>query len=540
MANQFDSIFIKKPKRNRFNLSFQNKLTMKFGDLVPFMVQEVIPGDKFKVATTHAIRLQPTVAPIMQNIEVTKHFFYVPFRLLWAKWEEFITGGESGSATPVIPKLSFTNCAENSLLDKLKAGSLADYLGFPTIDKYTDTGEVCRPDGREVSITQNYNMLPFLAYQLIWQEYYRDQNLMNKLGTIFPWPHEGNCQVQANLEELLTLRRRCWRKDEFTSALPWPQRGVATPVPVQIENKRINTGNSVYLSSNGRIVSDEPLSTNEVGKLVDSSGNAVVFENAHTYTKDNFTANIGSVTDIRRALKVQEFLEKMGLGGSRYAEVIRNFFGLKPSDGRLQRPIYLGGDFTPFSMEAVANTTPSSDSAAQGQLSGNGGSIGSSPSFKGTFEEHGFIMGIISVIPRAAYYQGTPQKFLRETRTEYYWPQFAHIGEQPILGKRLFTHFDVSGKGKDNETFGYEPRYAEMRFNNDEVHGEFRTNLRYWHMARHFHDTPKLNSSFVMVQNDISDVVMAVNSYHAAPLLCNINVQCLATRSVSKYGTPSL
>lgn len=553
MANQFDSIFVRKPRRNKFNLSFQNKLTMKFGQLVPFMVQDTLPGDRFKVGSSHVIRLQPTVAPVMQNVMIYKHYFFVPYRLLWADWEKFITGGVSGAEKPDYPTIRRTGVT-GQLLSMINAGGLSDYLGFPSPDSF---------DKAPANVNIDFDMLPFLAYQLIYQEYYRDQNLLAE-AIDFPVDADfiGNVNHSSDdayIRSLLTLRQRAWKKDEFTSALPWPQRSpVGVSLPVNVESTAYDLGptgiNIASWGDNGRanltpgakLVVSKSLGEYENGLTV----NQVRTENDEPVVNVMPASGIGvrseaslaSISELRRAFKVQEWLEAMATGGSRYVEQIKRIFGVRTSDGRMQRPIYLGGSTTPLVMEQTAQTSQTSGDSVQGNLAGNGASVSSDFIFKNRFEEHGFIMGIMSIIPRASYFQGMPQKYCRRDRYEFYWPQFAHIGEQPIAKGRLYYQFeDTSINSTGNAAvFGYQPRYAEYRFNNDEIHGEFRTNLDQWHMARKFNSPPNLNINFVSVQPSVANGVFSVSDYLAAPFLCLINNNILASRLVSKYGTSHL
>lgn len=548
MANQFDSIFVRRPRRNKFNLSFQNKLTTKFGQLTPFLVQDVIPGDHFKVGSSHVIRLQPTVAPVMHNVQIYKHYFFVPLRLIWDDWEEFITGGVTGSASPTYPVIEFRDFDDDNT-GSLHAGSLADYLGFPTLEQVEDS---YRPDG-------SFDALPFMAYQLIYQEYYRDQNLQ---AEAIDFPIKGDV-ISRYRDSLTKLRFRAWKKDEFTSALPWPQRAgqsVALPVNVTSTASLTNVpgiasginmldGTSPNAGSGQNVVSlpksVRPGETQYPHLGVAQGGSdhvAQVDVTKNTRVNVSSTASLANIVELRRAFKVQEWLEAMATGGARYVEQIKRIFGVRTSDGRLQRPLYLGGTSCPLVMEATAQTsqtTTGSNPSVQGNLSGNGASVTSDFVFKNRFEEHGFIIGIMSIVPRASYYQGIPAKYLRQNRFDYYWPQFAHIGEQPILKRRLFFSFD-SDSASDTSVFGYQPRYAEYRFNNDEVHGELRTTLKQWHLGRDLSPKVQLNTDFVTVQPEVADNIMAVNSYLAAPFICQINNSILGSRLVSKYGTPHL
>lgn len=553
MANQFDSIFVRKPKRNKFNLSFQNKLTCRFGELVPFLVQDVIPGDRFKVGNSHVIRLQPTVAPVMQNVMIYKHYFFVPNRLLWDEWETFITGGVSGAASPTWPAIYKRGIqSDGELISYFKPGSLSDFLGFPS--PQTNGGVTG-------NVNIDFDIMPFLAYQLIYQEYYRDQNLVSE-AIEFPATRDFLSSVNnpsdfSSLRSVCTLRRRAWKKDEFTSALPWPQRspvGVTLPVNVDSTVSSVPPSNpldgtpvsfpDVLLGHPDTVSVRFSHGSDGKGNLIadNSSGNPSNLRiDVSDQLKVTSSASLASISELRRAFKVQEWLEAMATGGSRYVEQIRRIFGVRTSDGRMQRPIYLGGVSTPLVMEQTAQTSATTSDSVQGNLSGNGASVSSDFVFKNRFEEHGYIIGIMSVIPRASYYQGVPQKYSRRNRYDFYWPQFAHIGEQPVTQGRLYFDFNAATVDSSNaKTFGYQPRYAEYRFNNDEIHGEFRTSLRQWHMARHFDKAPTLNRSFVEVPSSVADNVMAVSDYLAAPFLCLINNNILASRLVSKYGTPHL
>lgn len=546
MANQFDSIFVRRPRRNKFNLSFQNKLTTKFGQLTPFLVQDVIPGDHFKVGSSHVIRLQPTVAPVMHNVDIYKHYFFVPLRLIWKDWEEFITGGVSGNSTPSYPLISLAWIHDIDPADHA-AGSLMDYLGFATFE---DSDSNFGPG--------DIDALPFMAYQLIYQEYYRDQNLQ---AEAIDFPIDSNDVEHLGVggsDSLWRLRFRAWKKDEFTSALPWPQRaGQSVSLPVSVDSHLTNVpgvATTVEQLSGTGLDKNVPLTTGNPAGFFDtrnvqagttgqqSSDNPVQFDVTRHTTVES-SASLANIVELRRAFKVQEWLEAMATGGARYVEQIKRIFGVRTSDGRLQRPLYLGGSSCPLVMEATAQTsqtvTQGDNPSVQGNLAGNGASVTSDFIFKNRFEEHGFIIGIMSIIPRASYYQGIPQKYLRQDRFDYYWPQFAHIGEQAIPRKRLYTTYGKN-TSQDEAVFGYQPRYAEYRFNNDEVHGELRTNLRQWHLGRNLSSGVQLNSHFVTVQPEVADSIMAVNSYLAAPFICQINNNIVASRLVSKYGTPHL
>nr|WNN13204.1 MAG: major capsid protein [Microviridae sp.] len=563
MANIFNSIRLTKPTGSKFDLSYENRLTAKFGELIPFFHQEVLPGDAFKVGQKHLIRMAPTLAPLMQQVDVYMHYFFVPNRLLWDDWQDFISNvKKSGSSSlPVRPTLQITipKGPYNNLQDiplEIRPGSLYDYFGFPTINE---------PPSKEIGgVLTNIDALPFRAYALIYNEYYRDQNLTAEIE----FSHDGGPSAANESLRLMKLQRRAWLHDYFTSALPWPQYGT-NPVNLPFGSGEVyynpsTVGNALY-GQDG--TSDAPKciigSSGNGGYLEGFAGSSdadqgvVSTSNLHIdNSKDlkvRFTSQtVPSVVDIRRAFKVQEWLERQAIGGSRYIEQIFSHFGVRSSDARLQRPEYLCGLKSPLIMSEVQQTGASKTTESGvvqeplGMLAGNATSAASNFAFSRRFEEHGQLIGILSVMPKSAYFQGVPRKFSRESWDEYFWPEFANIGEQAIRNKELYFDFS-STKSFSNKTdtdsnkeFGYAPRYAEYRYNPNEVHGEFRSSLRFWHMARSFKNGPMLNTSFITYDNANVDNVLAVSSDVAHPLYCQIYNQVEAFRLIPKYADPHL
>lgn len=452
----FNSILVKKPKRSMFNLSHERKLSLNMGKLVPTMVQEVLPGDSFRVSSNNLVRMHPLVAPIMHRIDVFTHYFYVPNRLVWQDWEKYISNSHP-ELNLTLPTITFDNTNKGYTGD----GGLADYLGVPNIKNIDLTNDL------------KVNALPFRAYQLIFDEFYRDQDLQNSINV----PTDST----ENFFDMVAMRSRSWQKDYFTSARPWAQKGADVMLPMSINpGQRPQAIKEDGSTATGDLIADQ----GEIYAGSNSPGNQVRFEDVATVTAPN-------ITELRRATKLQEWLEKNARAGSRYIEQLLVHFGVMSDDARLHRPEYLGGGRQAVQISEVANTSDTSN-APQGNLSGEGTSMGKS-GFSKAFKEHGFIIGITSIMPKPAYMNGLPRMFSKNDIFDFAFPEFANIGEQPILNKELF----VTGTELDNETFGYTPRYAEYKFTNDSVHGDFKSTLKHWHLSREFSNTPSLNEEFI-------------------------------------------
>lgn len=538
----FNSIKVKPPKRSTHNLSFTNVLTAKFGELTPFMCQEVLPGDKWKVGEQHLIRLAPTIHPLMHNVNVFMHYFFVPNRLIWSNWEKFIAGesDSNGKFLHTAPYMELKDIVNNVHEGELVNGSLCDYLGVPTV-------EMSKARSLSTSTTK-VSSLPFRAYQTIYNEYFRDQNIISDLEINKDTDGKEN---SVDIAKLVTMRRRSWHKDYFTSALPNPQLGTQILLPINgdVPLQYVPDGYTYvkYPYTNQVVKGDRSLGTQADGGLSDEGGNGVVIDN-HQNLKGvlNGNASMPSVQDMRRAYRLQEFMEKQMRTGSRYIEMLLAFFGVHSSDARLQRPEYLSGVKCPIIMSEVQQTSSTTDDSALGGLAGNGTSVNSTNTFSRRFEEHGFIIGIMSVMPKASYYQGIPRKLSRlKDRFDYFWPDFEHIGEQEIKNQELFHSFEGGTDGQsDNQynegTFGYAPRYSEYKYNPDEVHGEFRDSLSSWHLGRKFSNRPHLNRSFLEYDNSNVDNVLAVSQDIQAPLYVQIYNHIIVNRPMSKYGEPRL
>lgn len=524
----FDSVQMRAPKRNKFDLSHERKFSFNMGELVPIMVQEVIPGDSFRVKTELMMRLAPMLAPIMHRVNVKVEYFFVPNRLVWDEWESFITGGRLGTDAPVHPQLAVANIAA-AASDYMVAGSLWDYMGLPVVQ---DGSFPVPPAG--TTAPQNVTALPFRAYQLIYDEYYRDQNLTASLDVS---KASGILANGAEQNKLLTMRKRAWEKDYFTSCLPFAQRGPSVDVPLS-DDPTVQT--KAYRVSTGGLFSEAGDAT------IGNTGNVLMTGSA---TQDG-GVHLGAeghgidVNSLRRSVRLQEWLERAARVGSRYTELLRGFFGVRPADQRLQRPEFLGGATTPIQISEVLSTVQQVDpdsvpiGTPQGDMTGRGISFGQQNGFSRFFDEHGYVIGIVSVLPRTAYMQSLPRSFQRFDKLDYYWEQFANIGEQAVLNKELFYQgYDLVADA-DEATFGYQSRYAEYKYGISTCHGNFKADLLFWHMARVFSDQPDLNTSFI--EADPTHRIFAVTDESVDKLWCQLYHQFDAIRPMPYFGTPTL
>ncbi len=511
-GNIFTSIQNTKPSSNTFDLSHDRKMSLDMGDLVPIHVMECVPGDKIKMSTSQMLRFAPMVAPIMHRVNLYTHFFFVPNRILWDNWEDFITGGEDGTDASVFPTFEIGS-SEN--------GSLFDYLGVPSAD---------------FNPFLKLSALPAAAYQIIYNEYYRDQNLIAPVN--YKVDDGGNNAIQFN-----TLRKRAWQHDYFTSALPWTQKGPEATIPlgdaapvVYTDPVNKNLLPSLREQATGELADKSSIGAS-AGFLFDSStqGSGLLYIDPNeSLEADLSAATASTINDLRRAFKLQEWLEKNARGGSRYIETILSHFGVKSSDARLQRPEFLGGGSSPVNISEVLQTTSTDAVTPQANMAGHGISVGASNSFSYYAEEHGYIIGIMSVLPKTAYQQGLPKHFSKFDKFDYFWPSFGHLGEQPILQQEIYA--DITGAGTNEDVFGYTPRYAEYKYLNSSVHGEFKTSLDFWHMGRIFENKPSLNQQFI--EADPTDRIFAV--LESEKLYAHVFHRISASRRMPYFGTPTL
>lgn len=489
----FNFAKIKDRKRNNFDLSYSSALTCQMGYLIPILNMEVVAGDKFKFNTDMLIRFNPLVAPIYQSIDAYTHFFFVPYRILWDNWEEFITGGKDNNSTVAKPYFHFRT---------IQKGTLADYLGLPLIKN------------QEKFIT--VDAAPFKAYQLIYNEFYRDQNLTTEIDI----HKNANGNIQGFATELTILRKRSWEHDYFTSCLPFAQKGPSVSLP----------NSSSTISADGYLkfmpFENGALSTDSNGTV---TGNGNPKQYASGLKVDSTTSP--TINEFRRALAVQKYQELLARAGSRYTEWLRAFFGTSPADSRLQRPEYIGGGKQPVYVQEVLQMSETATTAL-GTFAGKATSAGSTRIVTKEFTEPGILMGIMSVLPHTAYYQGIPKMWSKFDRFDHFTPQFEHIGEQPVYNKELYA----SNYDQADDVFGYLPRYAEYKYSNDEIHGEFRDTLKYWTLARSFSEQPTLTKEFI--ECTPSNEIFAMPNEQN--LLVQLHHNILAKRKMSVYSTPNI
>lgn len=529
----FNKVLIKKPPRSVLNMSHEVKLTCDMGQLVPFMCEETLPGDTFKVDSEMFLRMAPMLAPIMHRVNLKTYYFHVPLRLIWDDWKDWITGGEDGTFTSVKPKITLRQGDIPSSL--YTNGSLADFLGFPTLARGAQM-----PRG----VTRYIDALPFRAYQLIYNEYFRNQNLQDKVDF-----SKGSGYVTPSASiDLLTLRHKNWELDYFTSALPFAQRGQAMPIPMSgdISFKGVTEGSTVVrrafsvpdYDTEGVSVNWNDLDARK-GELVSSdSGNDLSIDNSSQLRLQSGEATIN---DLRTAYRVQRWLENNARAGSRYIEQILSHFGVKSSDARLQRPEFLGGGQSPVIVSQVLQNSQATQGNPLGNMAGHGISVGKTHKFKKFFEEHGFVIGILCVLPRTNYQNGLPRKYQRENRLDYYFPEFAGLGEQEILNSEVYTNWaeaDGDAIDAEKERFGYQQRYSEYRYIPSTIHGDFKDSLSFWHLGRIFQSPQALNSDFVTANPD--NRIFAVQNAGYPHLWIEFYNKVIAKRPMPKFAIPSL
>lgn len=502
MMNLFNSVMQKKPKSNKFDLTHDVKLSGRMGNLIPTCLMECVPGDNVTLGSDIFLRFAPLIAPVMHRMDATIHYFFVPNRILWENWEKFIVNEPTGGMPRILIDSSLTPEQQRFL----------DYIGVPP-----------PPVGGQLT---EVSALPMAAYQAIYNEYYRDQNLVP----------EVNYKLVDGLQavgDLCTLRKRSWEHDYFTSSLPFAQKGAAVDIPlgdVELKANWDNFGQPNFKTDPIGVPGGAVLQDNTPGvDAIEIGAVPVAYDPDGTLEVQATTIN-----SLRRAMRLQEWLEKNARGGTRYIENILAHFGVKSSDSRLQRPEYITGVKTPVVVSEVLNMTGESGGLPQGNMAGHAVSIGSGYTGKKFVEEHGYIIGILSVMPKTAYQQGIHRTFTKFDPLDYYWPSFANIGEQEVKVQEIYA-YDTT---KD-DLFGYVPRYAEYKFLPNRVAGDFRTTLDYWHLGRIFGNSPVLNEEFLEVTNEDVDRIFAVNDGSD-----NLYIQVLnkisAIRPMPVYGTPML
>jgi len=509
----FNKVATGRPGKNLFDLSYEKKMTGDMATLMPFYLQETVPGDSFRINAETFMRLAPTLAPIMHRVNVYTHFFFVPNRIVWDNWQSFITGGEDGQDAHTTPLVYATEETKEYFNKK----TLADYMGVPVVDQTAPFNQ-----------QMNLSALPFRGYQSIFNEYYRDQNLQTKVVV-----ETGDTVDPLNVPDLLTIRTRNWERDYLTSALPWAQKGSPIQAPIDLSYR----WPAQAVDSNGNAVSV----SDSLGTRSDNSGQIWLETQQAVVGIDNIDPDLTGIdiNELRQAVRLQEWQEKNARAGSRYVESIMAHFGERVPDYTAQRPVYLGGGKANVKISEVLSTysgeAANTHDLPQGNMSGHGIAIGNSNRIKASFSEHGFIFGIMSIMPRTAYQSALNRSWIRFGKYDYYWPEFAQLGEQAVEQQEV--HFDQSQYDR-NETFGYQARYADYKYRQSEVSGDFRDNLAFWHMGRIFTSPPALNETFVQA-NPRKDI-FAVNDPDTNNLYIQIFNNVKAIRPMPYHNVPTL
>jgi hypothetical protein len=536
--------------RSKFKMQHQVKTTINASQLVPVYLQEVLPGDTFNVQMTAFCRLATPLFPILDNADLESFFFFVPNRLVWVHWKQFM--GEQNNPADSI---SFSIPQVVSPVSGWGQDTIYDQMGLPT------TGQVA--GGNTVSV----NALPFRAYNLIWDEWFKDQNLDNGLlfGAAAATGYGGSAVMDDGPDPAsnYSLQRVRKRHDYFTSCLPWTQKGAAGPVTIPLAGQATVKTNASALITSGAVpgllsMTAANMATNPGAFLFGGGGtggvttygsNAITapvtsgIAPANLYA-DLTTATSTTINALRLAFQTQKLLERDARGGTRYTEIVRSHFGVTSPDARLQRPEYLGGGKTPLIVSAVPQTAQTGLTGGTTPL-GTLGAIGTAQghhSYNGSFTEHGYILGLVTVRTDQIYQQGLRKIWSRLTRYDFYFPVFAMLGEQAVLNKEIF----VDGSANDALTFGFQERWAEYRYHPSFTSGFFRsshaTPLDAWHLATKFAALPALNSAFIQEPLDTTlqrNLALGAASV-GQQLLCDFFFNETVARPMPMYSVPGL
>lgn len=542
MAHLFSQVPRADIQRSAFDRSHSWKGTFDSGKLIPFLVDEVLPGDTINLNVNMLCRLATPIVPFMSNVYLDTFFFFVPNRLIWTNFVKMMGEREDpdDSIDYLVPQLFSDNC-------EVESESVLDYMGFPIGNIY----------GSGVNNNKlNAMALPARAYELIWNEFMRDENLQDSIK-IQKGDSSGYTTDSTSLPNgLFNKAGSCLphgkRHDYFTSCLPWPQKGDSVDIPLGSKAPIIGPSPIKFVYDNGSSSSStgHQLLVNPNILPTGSSGyNGVYISSTDTLTAPNYlkyhsglevdltNATAATINTLRQAFQVQRLLERDALGGTRYQELILSHFGVRGGDARLQRPEYLGGSSTPFIVSPVAQTASTDDTTPQGNLAAFGVCSYHGHGFIKSFVEHGWLIGLCSVRADLDYQQGLPRMFSRKTRYDYYWPTLAHLGEQAVLNKEIYAQ----GTSDDDGVFGYQERYAEYRYFPNQITGKFRSTysqpLDSWHLAQKFDSLPTLSDDFIR-DNPPIDRVIAVPDEPQFLLDAFFKMSCV--RPMPLYGVPGL
>jgi hypothetical protein len=514
--------------RSSFAIETSHKTTFDAGYLVPVYVDEVLPGDTFNLKMTAFARLSTPLFPVMDNLHLDSFFFFVPNRLIWENWQKFM-GEQNNPGDSIDYLIPQTTSPTGGYL----TNTLQDYMGLPTVNQIG------------ASATISHSALHLRAYNLIWNQWFRDQNLQDSV----PVPTDDGPDTYSDF----TLLRRGKRHDYFTSALPWPQKGDPVSIPLGSTAPVLGTGDyaivhapvsgtSTFLRANNgswgnSIYQNTPLPATSLIAFGDTDGTGTGL------VADLSDATAATINALRESFQVQRLLERDARGGTRYTEIIRSHFGVISPDARLQRPEYLGGGSTPIIINPVAQTSGTGltgGTSPLGNLAGVGTALASNHGFTQSFTEHGVIIGMVSIRADLNYQQGLRRMWNRKTRYDFYFPVFAHLGEQEVLNKEIYA----TGTSTDDQVFGYQERWAEYRYHPSQITGYFRstapTTLDAWHLAQKFTALPTLSDTFIEDRPPVDRVVAIGSAANGKQFIFDSFFQIRTARPMPLYSVPGL
>jgi hypothetical protein len=503
--------------RSSFDCQSTHKTTFDAGYLVPVYVDEMLPGDTFRLNMTAFARLATPIYPVMDNMYLDSFFFFVPNRLIWSNWQKFM-----GQQANPDSSISFVVPQQVSPAGGYAIGSLQDYMGLPTVGQVSNTGTV-----------SHCAFWP-RAYNLIWNEWFRDENLQN---SVVVDTGDGPDTVTN-----YTLLRRGKRKDYFTSALPWPQKGASVTLPLgttaPIKTDAAVSAQPTVISSarsNAYTVFGADASVLYLANTTGTEGNRLY--------ADLSQATAATINQLRQSFQIQKLLERDARGGTRYTEIIRAHFGVVSPDARLQRPEYIGGGSTSININPIAQTSGTNASGTttpMGTLAAMGTALAHNHGFTYSATEHGVIIGLVSVRADLTYQQGLARMWSRSTRYDFYFPAFATLGEQAVLNKEIY----VRGDANDDGVFGYQERWAEYRYYPSRISSLFRSTaagtIDGWHLAQRFTSLPTLNTTFIQDNPPVSRVVAVGAAANGQQFIFDSFFDCKKARPMPMYSVPGL